>query len=183
MQPAFQILAVSTVLASATAASQQPGPRSTIHKLDELNAPQIAALDRERTMFILPVGMVEQHGPHLPVGADTLAVVYEANGAAQKVARDLAGWSIVMMPAVNYGQSGANRLGGQRYHPGTYGIRQATLRSLVADIGAQLAENRFSVRRRSRTPKAPVPRPEERCSKPWAAYISGRFTPTSATSA
>lgn len=143
MQPAFQILAVSTVLASATAALQQPGPRSTIHKLDELNAPQIAALDRERTMFILPVGMVEQHGPHLPVGADTLAVVYEANGAAQKVARDLAGWSIVMMPAVNYGQSGANRLGGQRYHPGTYSIRQSTLRSLVADIGAQLAENRF----------------------------------------
>ena len=126
MQPAFQILAVSTVLASATAASQQPGPRSTIHKLDELNAPQIAALDRERTMFILPVGMVEQHGPHLPVGADTLAVVYEANGAAQKVARDLAGWSIVMMPAVNYGQSGANRLGDRRYHPGTYSIRQTT---------------------------------------------------------
>ena len=48
-----------------------------------------------------------------------------------------------MMPPVNYGQSGANRLGDQRYHPGTYSIGQATLRSLIADIGGQLAENRF----------------------------------------
>lgn len=48
-----------------------------------------------------------------------------------------------MMPPVNYGQSGANRLGNQRYHPGTCSIRQATLRALIADIGGQLAENRF----------------------------------------
>jgi creatinine amidohydrolase len=142
MRRALAILIASTALATATAAPQQR-PRSTIHKLDELDASQVAALDRERTIFILPVGMLEQHGPHLPIGADTLAVVFEANGAARRVARDLAGWSIVMMPPVNYGQSGANRLGNQRHHPGTYSIRQATLRSLIADIGAQLAENRF----------------------------------------
>jgi creatinine amidohydrolase/Fe(II)-dependent formamide hydrolase-like protein len=143
MQRALMILIASAALATATAASQQRGGRSTIHKLDELTASQIAALDRERTLFILPVGMLEQHGPHLPLGADTLAVVYEADGAARRVARDLAGWSVVMMPAVNDGQSGANRLGDQRYHPGTYSIRQATLRSLIADIGGQLAVNGF----------------------------------------
>jgi creatinine amidohydrolase len=142
MRRAFIILIASTALVTA-AAAQQRGPRSPIHKLEELTASQIAALDRERTIFILPVGMLEQHGPHLPIGADTLAVVYEANGAARRVARDLEGWSIVMMPPVNYGQSGANRLGDQRYHPGTYSIGQATLRSLIADIGGQLAENRF----------------------------------------
>jgi creatinine amidohydrolase/Fe(II)-dependent formamide hydrolase-like protein len=143
MRHALTILIASTALATATAAPQQRGARSTIYKLDELTATQIAALDRGRTMFILPVGMLEQHGPHLPIGADTLAVVFESDGAARRVARDLAGWSIVMMPAVNYGQSGANRLGDQRYHPGTYSIRQETLRSLIADIGAQLAENGF----------------------------------------
>ena len=142
MRRALIILIALTAL-TTTAASQQREARSRIHKLDELTASQVAALDRERTMFILPVGMLEQHGPHLPIGADTLGVLYEANGAARRLARDLSGWSIVMMPAVNYGQSGANRLGDQRYHPGTYSIRQATLRSLIADIGAQLAENRF----------------------------------------
>ena len=142
MRRALMILIASTAI--ATAAAQPREARSTIFKLDELTASQIAALDRKRTLFILPVGMLEQHGPHLPIGADTLAVVYEANGAARRVSRDLSGWSIVMMPAVNYGQSGANRLGDQRYHPGTYSIRQATLRALVADIGGQLAENGFT---------------------------------------
>jgi creatinine amidohydrolase/Fe(II)-dependent formamide hydrolase-like protein len=143
MRRALVILIASTALATTMVASQQRATRSTIQKLDELNASQIAAFDRERTLFILPVGMLEQHGPHLPIGADTLAVAYEADGAARRVARNLAGWSIVMMPAVNYGQSGANRLGDQRYHPGTYSIRQTTLRALIADIGAQLAQNGF----------------------------------------
>ena len=48
-----------------------------------------------------------------------------------------------MMPAINYGHSGANQLGDMPIHPGTYGLRQSTLRSLVADVGAQIAQNGF----------------------------------------
>jgi creatinine amidohydrolase/Fe(II)-dependent formamide hydrolase-like protein len=87
--------------------------------------------------------MIEQHGPHLPVGADTIAVTYEADGAARRVSRALPAWNVVVMPAVNYGHSGANQLGGKPIHPGTYAIRQSTLRSLVADLGAQIAQNGF----------------------------------------
>jgi creatinine amidohydrolase/Fe(II)-dependent formamide hydrolase-like protein len=47
------------------------------------------------------------------------------------------------MPSVNYGSAGANHIGGMPVHPGTYGIRQSTLRSLIADIGGQIAQNRF----------------------------------------
>ena len=83
---------------------------STIYKLEELRAPQIDALDRERTLFILPVGMIEVHGPHLPVGTDTLGLIYEANAASRRLSTALAGWNIVMMPPVSYGQGGANEL-------------------------------------------------------------------------
>ena len=48
-----------------------------------------------------------------------------------------------MMPAINYGQGGANALGNMLVHPGTYAIRQSTLRSLVADLGGQIAQNGF----------------------------------------
>ena len=47
------------------------------------------------------------------------------------------------MPPVNYGQGGANQLGDMPVHPGTYAIRQSTLRSLVADLGGQVAQNGF----------------------------------------
>src|SRR5262245_57420979 len=120
-----------------------PSAASKIHKLEELSWPQIDALDRPRTLFLLPVGMIEQHGPHLPVGADTIAMTYEANAAAARVSRALPDWNIVMMPVLNYGHSGANQLGNMAIHPGTYAIRQSTLRSLVADIGGQIAQNGF----------------------------------------
>ena len=71
----------------ATPRARSAPPDSKIYKLEELTWPQIDALDRERTLFILPVGMIEEHGPHLPVGADTIGVTYEANGASSRVSR------------------------------------------------------------------------------------------------
>jgi creatinine amidohydrolase/Fe(II)-dependent formamide hydrolase-like protein len=151
MNQALIVLIVGVISGSAASARDQAatqGDRSTspgskIYKLEELTWPQIDALDRERTLFILPVGMIEEHGPHLPVGADTFGVAYEANGASRRASRALPDWSVVMMPPINYGQSGANQLGDMLVHPATYGIRQSTLRSLVADLGGQIAQNGF----------------------------------------
>ncbi len=136
----------SAALAQEPATSQQgrpTAPRSRIYRLEELTSPQIDALDRAKTAFILPVGMIEVHGPHLPVGTDTLGLMYEAHAASRQVITALPDWNIVMMPPINYGQSGANELGGRLTHPGTYAIRQSTLRALVADLGGQLAQNGF----------------------------------------
>ena len=72
-----------------------------------------------------------------------LASLYEASGASTRVSRALPDWNIVIMPPVNYGHGGANLLGDMLVHPGTYGIRQSTLRSLVADLGGQIAQNGF----------------------------------------
>ncbi len=145
------IVLIACVISGSAAAAQDQGvaqrsgsaPRSRIYKLEELTWPQIDAFDRQRTLFILPVGMIEEHGPHLPVGADTFGVTHEADGASRRVSRALPEWNVVMMPAINYGQSGANEMGDKLVHPGTYGIRQSTLRSVVADLGGQLAQNGF----------------------------------------
>ena len=152
MSHALIVLMVCIISGSAASAREQSAtqrdsaapPQSKIYKLEELTWPQIDALDRKRTMFILPVGMVEEHGPHLPVGADTLGVTYETNGVSRRVIRALPDWNVVIMPPINYGQSGANQLGNMLVHPGTYGIRQSTLRSLVADLGGQVAQNGFT---------------------------------------
>jgi creatinine amidohydrolase len=138
------MIASATPVAGQTVAQRDPSaPPSRVHKLEELTWPQIDALDRQRTLFILPVGMIEQHGPHLPVGADTIGVTYEANEVATRVSRALPDWNVVMMPSINYGQGGANLIGGRFVHPGTYAIRQSTLRALIADLGGQIAQNGF----------------------------------------
>lgn len=136
-------LIVVVILCAATVGSPAGQQQVRISKLEELSWPKIDALDRERTMFILTIGMLEEHGPHLPIGADTFGVAYEATAVAERVSRRLPRWNVVMMPPINYGHGGANLIGGHLVHPGTYGIRQATVRSLIADLGAQLALNRF----------------------------------------
>ena len=145
------LIALAVCAASGTAAARDQGPTQNtvstsaprVYRLEELTWRQIEAFERQRTLFILPVGMIEQHGPHLPVGADSIAVMYEATEASTRVSRSLPDWNIVMMPAVNYGQSGANHLGDMPIHPGTYAIRQSTLRSLLADLGSHIAQNGF----------------------------------------
>ena len=38
----------------------------------DFSAPEYAAIDPEKTIAILPIAAVEQHGPHLPVGVDSI---------------------------------------------------------------------------------------------------------------
>ena len=151
MKRALIVLLVWAVANSAVSAQNHAtgkrqssaSARSKIYRLEELNWPQIDSLKRERTLVLLPVGMLEEHGPHLPVGADTLGVLYEANGVSRRVSQALTDWNIVMMPPINFGHAGANLIADMLVHPGTYSIRQSTLRSLVADVGGQLAQNGF----------------------------------------
>jgi creatinine amidohydrolase len=111
--------------------------------IGELTWTDIDALDREKTLFLLTVGMLEEHGPHLPIAADTFGVEHEAERVAARLTEALPDWNVVVMPTVHYGSSGANQVGDVAIHPGTYGVRHATLRALVADIGGQIAQNRF----------------------------------------
>jgi creatinine amidohydrolase len=132
----------------AAHAYQDPQPSSVadssrILPIGNLTWRDIDALNRDSTIVLLTIGMLEQHGPHLPVASDQIGVEHEMNHVAAALIRALPGWKVLVMPTVNYGSAGANYIGGMPVHPGTYGIRMATLRSLVADIGGQLAQNRF----------------------------------------
>jgi hypothetical protein len=106
MKRAHILLLVCAVAGAAVSAQEQAAKKrrgstpavSRIYKLQELNWQQIDALERERTLVLLPVGMLEQHGPHLPVGADTLGVLYEANGVSKRLSNALTDWNILMAP-------------------------------------------------------------------------------------
>jgi hypothetical protein len=39
-------------------------------KFEELNWKELDALDREKTIFFLPISPMEEHGPHLSLGTD-----------------------------------------------------------------------------------------------------------------
>jgi creatinine amidohydrolase len=118
-------------------------PRPGVYRIEELTAPEVDRMDRNKTLFILPVGMLEEHGPHLPIGSDTYQVDFIVDRTIKRLQRTLPDWLVVVLPTINYGEGGANGFSGNPVHPGTYGIRYTTLRSILADVGGQIAHNKF----------------------------------------
>src|SRR3954471_20062204 len=51
----------------------------------ELTQPEIAAQLQRNPLVILPTGSIEQHGPHLPTGTDTLAANVIAHAVAERM--------------------------------------------------------------------------------------------------
>lgn len=52
---------------------------------DNLTSPQIKALAAQEAIVLIPLGSIEQHGPHLPVGTDAILATYFAQRAAQRL--------------------------------------------------------------------------------------------------
>jgi creatinine amidohydrolase len=100
---------------------------------EELNAPAVAALDRDATVVVLPLGSVEQHGRHMAVGTDTLL----AYGLVLAAAERLTG-RVAVLPAPWYGFSAHH----MRF-AGTVTLRAETLMAVVDDIAASVVEHGF----------------------------------------
>jgi len=99
---------------------------------EELTSAEIGALDRDRTVVILPLGSVEQHGNHLPIGTDTMLAE-----AVSRAAAAACGGAVVMPPPW-YGFSAHH----MRF-PGSITLRAETLLALVEDVVASLVRHDF----------------------------------------
>jgi creatinine amidohydrolase len=82
-------------------------------------------------VLLIPIGSVEQHGPHLPVNADGMVADFVARRAAEATAAYLA-------PAVTYGYSPLFR-----GFPGTISLRPETVTAVMRDICESLYEQGF----------------------------------------
>src|SRR5437016_3062226 len=51
----------------------------------DLTQPEIAAQLKKNPLVLLPTGSIEQHGPHLPTGTDTLAANVIAHAVAERM--------------------------------------------------------------------------------------------------
>jgi creatinine amidohydrolase/Fe(II)-dependent formamide hydrolase-like protein len=113
-----------------------------VHRLAEMNTEQIRALDRQRTVVLMPGGILEQHGPYLPSFTDG----YGNEWLTERLARAIAarpGWSVVIFPTIPLGVGGANEIGRRYDFPGTYAVRSTTLRSVLMDLGGELGDQGF----------------------------------------
>jgi creatinine amidohydrolase/Fe(II)-dependent formamide hydrolase-like protein len=119
------------------------GVQAQILDLTQLNATQIRALDREKTVVILPGGMIEEHGPYLPAYTDGILSEQLTKDISRAVAAAKPDWKVLVFPQISVGASGSNELGGKFSFAGTYAVRPSTLRSVFMDLASELGEQGF----------------------------------------
>lgn len=100
--------------------------------LAEMTWPEAQIRFKEVDVALLPVGAIEQHGPHLPLDTDAFDAEYLARSVAERCSDP----KPIVLPLVPYGVS---------YHhegfSGTISIANQTLSRLVYDIGVSAARN------------------------------------------
>jgi creatinine amidohydrolase len=108
----------------------------SIYKLEELSTTALDSMDRSRTVIILTVSPLEEHGPHLPLGVDVLTAQHFALALAQRIIKERPGWQAVLAPPLYLGSFTFD-------HVGTVNVRQRVVRDLVIDYGKSLARAGF----------------------------------------
>jgi len=73
--------------------------------------------------LIVPVGTTEQHGPHLPLGCDTLIVERLANDLSRKM-------QVLCAPTIEYGVNSPTKVP----YPGSASVRRKTLHRFLNDL-------------------------------------------------
>jgi creatinine amidohydrolase len=103
--------------------------------LAKIPFPEVERIARSNYgLVILPVGVIEEHGAHLPLGLDSFAAEVYAEAAAPHLEDE--GYEVVIAPTISYGVARA-----AIDFPGTLSLEPETLSSLVVDIGRSLARH------------------------------------------
>ncbi len=114
---------------SSTAPCGLP-PQSLSVRWDELTAGDfVAAIHKAQNTCVLPFGILEKHGPHLPIGTDLINVRWASlKGAEQEYA--------VVFPEYYFGQ-----IFEARHEPGTIAYSSHLQLELLQETTAEMARN------------------------------------------
>jgi len=97
--------------------------------LDELSTKEFKRRMNKNTVVILPVGIIEEHGAHLPLCTDSL----QAEHVSELVAEKIKGY---ILPPVRYGVCSSTK-----NFPGSISLSFDTMRNLIYDILSELVRN------------------------------------------
>ena len=96
---------------------------------------EIRDLEKRNAALVLPVGAIEQHGPHLPVVTDLLLAERFLDLALERLPDSVDIWRL---PALSFGKSNEHT-----GYPGTFSLSANTLMAAVCDIARGAKEAGF----------------------------------------
>ena len=131
----FKFSAIPLVLAllafhpSANAQNNAPSTKLSVH-WEELTAEDfVQGIQQSQGVCLLPFGILEKHGPHLPIGTDLLDVRYAATHAAEKE-------YAIVFPQYYFGQ-----IAEARHQPGTMAYSRDLQLKLLQETTDEMGRN------------------------------------------
>jgi creatinine amidohydrolase len=104
---------------------------------EQMTWPEVAEATAAAALAVLPVGSLEQHGHHLPLGSDALV----SFGLAQRLGQRR---PMVILPPLYYAARSQPRASGvARAFPGSVGLHGAVLTDVCRDVVADLFRSGF----------------------------------------
>ena len=103
--------------------SYPSNPTRTPRRIKEMRPDEVRVAIGADPRLIIPVGTCEQHGRHLPLGADTLIIEHLSNDLSAE-------FGICVAPTLEYGVNVAT----ERGFPGNASLRKKTLHRMLNDL-------------------------------------------------
>lgn len=95
--------------------------------MDQLTWSELRDAMESGVGIILPIGSTEQHGPHLPLGCDSIIASTLAMAVAEQT-------DMIVAPTVTYGYRSRPATGGGQTFVGTTSLKGTTLINMVEDV-------------------------------------------------
>jgi len=123
------VLIVAGCLFPAVMSAEEQAAGLSVH-YEELTAPQFSrAMEKSGGTCVIPLGIIEKHGAHLPLGTDLISCRETARQAAEKE-------YTIVFPAYFFGQ-----IFEARHQPGTLAYSERLIYDVLAETCAELARN------------------------------------------
>jgi len=123
------VLLLCAALFGATHVLHAQTPKLSVH-WEELTGPDfVTAIHQAQNTCILPIGIMEKHGPHLPIGSDLINARYAAIHAAQQS-------YAVVFPEYYFGQ-----ISEARHEPGTVSYSRDLQLALLQATTDEMSRN------------------------------------------
>ncbi len=99
-------------------------------RIEQLKAPNAASIPSE-AVVVLPIGAIEQHGPHLPLSVDRVIAEALAEAVVDELPDDCPAW---FLPTLPYSKSSEHA-----WSPLTMWLSESTMTAVLDDIAASVA--------------------------------------------
>jgi len=99
--------------------------------LSALRAPELPSALSKESIIVLPLGAIEQHGPHLPLNTDFVVADEVSRAAVNAVGEDTQAW---LLPTLPFTKSNEHA-----WSAGTMWLSASTLMAVLDDIARSVA--------------------------------------------